>query len=83
MKLSGHAKFKLERYNVEASEIIKECKNPVYEFYDGEEQSNIKIIKLKKILFAVVLNSESKIIITVYTTDRKTIQNRKKNKRWI
>lgn len=83
MKLSGHAKFKLEIYKIAEEEVINECRNSVYEFYDAEEESHVKIIELNEILFAVVYNKKTQVIITAYKTDRTTINNRQKNKRWI
>lgn len=83
MKLSNHAKIKLEIYGVDGNAVIRECTKPVYEFYDATEETNIKIIKLYETVFAVVLDETMQTIITVYTTDDKTIKNRNKNKRWI
>ena len=83
MKLSNHAKFKLEIYNIGDKEIIKACRKPIEDFYDVNEETYIKIIELDDMIFAVVYNKETQNIITVYRTDFKTISNRKKSKRWI
>mgnify|MGYP001569369486 CR=1 FL=1 len=83
MKLSGHAKFKLEIYNIAGEEIIRTSSKPIYEFYDADEETHIKIIELNEILFALVCNKQTNIIITVYRTDQRTINNRQKSKRWI
>ncbi|PIP55333.1 MAG: hypothetical protein COX07_00505 [Bacteroidetes bacterium CG23_combo_of_CG06-09_8_20_14_all_32_9] len=83
MKLSEHAKSKLEIYNVPGYEIIEACDKPIYELYDENEEARIKIIKIEEVIFAVVFNKKTQTIITVYRTDIKTINNRLKNKRWI
>ncbi|MBI2968051.1 MAG: hypothetical protein HYY40_09585 [Bacteroidetes bacterium] len=83
MKLSDHAKNKLEIYNINEDEVISKCNKQIYEFYDTKEESHIKIIELQEILFAVVYNNKAQMIVTVYRTDRRTINNRQKNKRWI
>ncbi|MBI4947073.1 MAG: hypothetical protein HY840_11810 [Bacteroidetes bacterium] len=83
MKLSEHAKSKLEKYNVPWHEIIEACDKPLYELYDENDEAHIKIIKIKEVIFAVVFNRKTQTIITVYRTDIKTINNRLKNKRWI
>ena len=83
MKLSEHAKSKLEIYEIPGAEIIEQCHKPIYELCDTYEETQIRIIQLRKILFAVIINNKTNTIITVYRTDIKTINNRLKNKRWI
>ncbi|OFY67156.1 MAG: hypothetical protein A3H98_10575 [Bacteroidetes bacterium RIFCSPLOWO2_02_FULL_36_8] len=80
MKLSDHAKFKLEIYNISELKIINTCRMSAAEYFDKLEGSHIKIIEIQKKLFAVVYNKESQLIITVYKTDLKTIKNRQKIK---
>lgn len=82
MRLSGLAKSKLEIYGIDGKEIINACHNPLYEFFDSNENAHIKIIELEEIPFVVVFNNTKQTIITVYRTDYKTITNRKRNQRW-
>ena len=83
MVLSGHAKAKLEIYNISGDEIIEACTTPLYEFYDVNEDAHIIIVELQGVIFAVVYNKKTQIIITVYRTNLRTIINRQKNNRWI
>ena len=60
MKLSGHAKIKLEIYNISGEDVIKACGNPIYEIYDVTEDAHIKIIELQEVIMAVVITRKHK-----------------------
>ena len=83
MKLSNHAKIKLEIYGISEGLIINELRLGFREFYDVREKTFIRMVEVGKILLAIVFDNQKEKIITVYRTDRKTIINRQKNKRWL
>lgn len=83
MKFTQHALDKLDLYCIPTQVIADECKHAIHEFYDEKEHSNIKIIHVKGVLLALVIDPVTDDLITIYRTDEKTINNRRKAKRWV
>lgn len=83
MEFTQHALDKLEIYGISPKIIALEYKNAIHEFYDDKELSNIKIICINEILLALVIDPKNDKLITIYRTDEKTINSRRKAKRWI
>jgi hypothetical protein len=77
MKLSEHAKDKLEIYGIDGKEIIKACRSPIHMFYDAHEEAYIKIIELEEIPFVVVYNITTQTIIYNRLQDRPQNNNKK------
>ena len=82
MKFTGHAKIKLEIYGIQENEVVLALRKTINDFFDEKEETYIKIIQWQNKLFAVVCDIMQKRIITIYKTDKQTIINRQKNKRW-
>ncbi len=83
MKFTQHALDKLGLYGISPQVIADECKHAIHEFYDEKEHSNIRIICVKGVLLALVIDPVADDLITIYRTDEKTITNRRKAKRWV
>ncbi len=81
VKYSQHVLDKLERYALSWENVVDA--HHVYEFYDKKEDSKIRIIAVDSIFFALVIDPKTGKAITIYRTDEKTIQNRRRVKRWI
>lgn len=81
MNFTQHALNKLKLYEIDPDTITKS--HSLYTSYDKTQSTDIKIIRIMSILFALVLDPDTKNLITIYRTDQKTIDNRKKRKRWI
>ena len=79
MKLTGHAKLKLEIYGISENAFLKEYQKSREQYYDEKENSLIQIIQWQAILLAVICDADKGRIITIYRTDRQTIINRQKN----
>ena len=76
MNFTQHALDKLKLYEIDKSHSL-------YTFYDKTQSTDIKIIRITGILFTLVIEPDTKNLITIYRTDQKTIDNRQKSKRWI
>ena len=81
MNFTQHALNKLELYEIDPDTITKS--HSLHTFYDKTQSTDIKIIRITGILFALVIDPDNKNLITIYRTDQKTIDNREKRKRWI
>lgn len=82
MHFTQHALNKLERYELDPKEIARENLKPRYQLYDRIQETNINIIQINHRYLVLVLDPNTQNLITVYTTDQKTIENRRKTKRW-
>ncbi len=82
MKYSLHALHKLELYGLAREKVTDACESPLHNFYDKKEASKIKIIEMENILFALVIDPATDKVITIYRTDRTTVENRRKAERW-
>ena len=83
MNFTQHALDKLDLYGISPEEIIEGSESAVHEFYDRNENSKIRIIRVKRILLALVIAPETENLITIYRTDEETINNRRKAERWV
>ena len=83
MKFTQHALDKLDLYGILPEEVIESCSSIVHDFYDRKERSGIRIIQVKGILLALVIAPETENLITIYRTDERTIDNRRKAGRWM
>ena len=81
MNFTQHALDKLILYEIDQDGVTKS--SAIHTFYDKTQSTDIKIIRIKGILFALVIDPDNKNLITIYRTDQKTIDNRQKKKRWI
>ncbi len=81
MNFTQHALNKLKLYEIDPEAVTKS--SSIHTFYDKTQSTDIKIIRIMSILFALVLDPDTKNLITIYRTDQKTIDNRQKIKRWI
>ena len=81
MNFTQHALDKLKLYEIDPDTITKS--HSLYTFYDKTQSTDIKIILITGILFTLVIEPDTKNLITIYRTDQKTIDNRQKSKRWI
>lgn len=83
MYFTKHAELKISIYELEKEFILKELNNKLFSCFDLFENSVIQVIVINEILFAVVLDKSEERVITVYRTDMETIEQRKKNGRWL
>ena len=83
MEFTQHSLDKLAIYGISSDIIVKEVNKAIHAFYDEKEQSQIKIISVKDKLLALVIDQVTDNLITVYRTDEKTINSRRRAKRWI
>ena len=81
MNFTQHALDKLTLYEIDQDVVTKS--SAIHTFYDKTQSTDIKIIRITGILFTLVIESDTKNLITIYRTDQKTIDNRQKRKRWI
>ena len=81
MNFTQHALDKLKLYGIDPDAVTKS--SSIHAFYDKTQSTDIKIIRITGILFALVIDPDNKNLITIYRTDQKTIDNRQKTKRWI
>ncbi len=81
MNFTQHALNKLKLYEIDPEAVTKS--SSIHTFYDKTQSTDIKIIRITGILFALVIDPDTKNLITIYRTDQKTIDNRQKIKRWI
>lgn len=51
MELTNHAISKLEIYSIDLNILKKAVETPLFEFYDSEEHSIIRIINIDEIPF--------------------------------
>jgi hypothetical protein len=83
MLLSVHAAEKITRYGIEDSEHVLELILKIDdELIDVNENSTIKLIEIEKRLFVVVINKERDCVVTIYPSDKITVENRIKSGRW-
>ena len=81
MNFTRHALDKLALYEI-APDTVKKSRS-VHTFYDKAQSTDIKIVRIAGILFALVIDPNNKNLVTIYRTNQKTIDNRRKAKRWI
>lgn len=81
MNFTQHALDKLERYEINPVDV--ESSKPLYQLHDQTQKTDINIIQISNIYLVLVTDPNTKNLITVYTTDQRTIDNRRKSKRWI
>lgn len=81
MNFTQHALDKLELYEIDSD--IVEKSSAIHTFYDKTQNTDIKIVRIKGILFVLVIDPDTENFITIYRTDQRTINNRRKAKRWI
>lgn len=81
MNFTQHALGKLELYEIDPADV--ETSRSIHIFYDTTQSSDIKIVRIADVLFALVIDPNTQNLITIYRTDRKTIDNRRKARRWI
>ena len=81
MNFTQHALDKLELYEIDRD--VVETSNAIHTFYDKRQNTDIKIVRITGILFVLVLDPDTENFITIYRTDQRTIDNRRKAKRWI
>jgi hypothetical protein len=81
MNFTQHALDKLERYEI--NPVDAENSKPLYQLHDQIQKTDINIIQISNIHLVLVTDPNTKNLITVYTTDQRTIDNRRKTKRWI
>lgn len=83
MLLSVHAAEKIARYGIEDSEYVLELILRIDdELIDVNENSTIKLIEIEKRLFVVVINKVRDCVVTLYPSDKITVENRIKSGRW-
>jgi hypothetical protein len=82
MNFTQHALDKLERYGIDPERILEASKDALHNLHDTQEKSQIKIINYRGVLLALVIDPESQNLVTVYRTDDRTIENRRKGGRW-
>lgn len=83
MNFTQHALDKLTLYDISPEEICEASGDITHEFHDTKENSGIRIIHIRQILLALVLDPATGNLITVYRTDEKTVESRRKAKRWV
>ena len=82
MNFTQHALDKLEQYEIEPKEVEQKNQTPLYSLYDQKQETQIHIIQINNIYLVLVIDPDSQNLITVYTTNQRTIENRRKTKRW-
>jgi len=80
MNFTQHALNKLELYEISPDAV--EQGSPIHTFYDEVQNTDIKIVQIKEILFVLIMDPTTQNLITLYRTDQRTIDNRRKAKRW-
>lgn len=83
IEFSQHAIDKIAIYGISKSDVQQAMEQPILSCQDLRENSTVLIIAIEKTLFAVVISATTNNIVTVYRTDDKTIQNRRRKERWI
>ncbi len=83
MNFTQHALDKLDLYGILPEEIREAYRIVVQDFYDTKENSKVRIIHVRQILLALIIDLETENLITVYRTDQKTVESRRKAKRWV
>lgn len=83
MFFTKHAELKISVYGFDRESILNALSSKLFSCVDLFENSVIQIIEIEKILFAVVLDKSEERVITIYRTDIETIEQRKKNGRWL
>lgn len=82
MVFTSHAQAKLKTYNLTEEDIEASINYIHIKINDLELNSTVSIVNINDDLFAVVYNDNGGVI-TVYRTDKKTVDNRIKVGRWI
>ena len=59
MRLSEHAKTKLEIYGIAEQDVVIAYQKPQNEFYDSIEETYIRIIEIRNVLLAVILSKKT------------------------
>ena len=83
MDFTNHATEKLKIYEITTAEINNSLAYSSQEFRDVKQNSKINIVEVKGSKLAVVISLETNKVVTIYTTDDKTIESRKRSGRWI
>ena len=81
MNFTQHALDKLERYEINPVDV--ESSKLLYQLHDQTQKTDINIIQISNTYLVLVTDPNTKNLITIYTTDQRTIDNRRKSKRWI
>ena len=82
MNFTNHAKLKLSLYGVSEEEVNRNSSSVLFDCEDVVEDSRILIIIMHETHFALVCSKILDRVITIYTTDLTTINNRRKSGRW-
>jgi|GEM_PF-1366241 len=80
---SNHSLIKLQYYGLTITDVEENSNNVLLDCNDTHENSKVTIFKILETLFVLVISTETNQVITIYTTDLTTINNRRKNGRWI
>ena len=83
MRFTRHALDKLDLYGISPEEITEGCNRALHEFHDRTGNTTIRIIRVQGILLVLVIIPDTENLVTVYRTDERTIENRRKAERWI
>jgi len=83
MNLTQHALDKLEQYEIDSEEVEQKSQTPLHCLYDQTQETQIHIIQINNVYLVLVIDPNTQNLITVYTTNQRTIDNRRKTKRWI
>jgi hypothetical protein len=83
MIFTQHALDKLDVYGISPEWVDELTESPIHDFRDVIEGSRIVVVKSQEILLAIVVEPDGERVITVYRTDVRTIENRRKAGRWV
>ncbi|HAA75666.1 TPA: hypothetical protein DCE37_11140 [Candidatus Latescibacteria bacterium] len=83
MEYTLHDLQKLEVYGISRGEVDSALAQPEANLFDVVERSKIKIVLIKVRHHALVINPDDSRAVTIYRTDSRTVENRKRAGRWI
>jgi hypothetical protein len=83
MRLTQHAMEKCQAYGVEASSLLKALQMGETFIDLARGGTMVRIFKFLDRPWVAVLNPDRERVITLYPTDQRTVESRRRNGRWM